>query len=212
VTPFAIQPLPAGADLGLESSSDAYTRRLGSLAGKQEAYQRLPGYLIDADPVDIRAILNYFAVSKKGEVQNARVSLFDQRALDTRQALFALVPTLAPDLPAKQNVYEGKRVPVPGSTQPLALVTVNGRALRELLGTPHVQHEWGFDAAGPGRLAEAILSYEYGAEVAERYRVAFAADIVSALPRSRGDTDWALESQEILLWIILRRLLAQSTA
>jgi transcriptional regulator with XRE-family HTH domain len=201
----------AGADLGLDHSLDNYTRRLGSLASKQEDYQRLLGYLIDADPVDIRAILNYFAVSRRGELQNARVSLFDRRALETRQALLALAPTLTPDLPAKQNVYEGKRVPVPGSSQPEPQVTVNGRDLKEQLGRQQVQYEWGFSGAGPGRLAEAMLAYEFGPDIAERYRVAFATDIVSALPRSRGDTDWALESQEILIWMLLRRLLERSS-
>lgn len=200
----------AGADLELEHGLDVYTRRLGSLAGKQEEYQRLLAYLVDADPVDIRAILNYFAVSRRGELQNVRVSLFDRRALETRQALFALSPILVADLPTRQNVYEGKRVPVRGSSQHEPQVTVNGQDLREQLGRQQVQYEWGFSGTGPGRLAEAILTYEYGPDVAEHYKSAFATDIVSALPRSRGDTDWALESQEILLWMLLRRLLERN--
>lgn len=160
----------------------------------------------------MQAILNYFAVSRQGELSYTRLSLIDRRAFETRRELFALTPTLATDLPVNQNVYEGRRVQAPGSTQPEPLVTVNGKTLRELLGRPQVQYEWGYDGAGPGRLAEAILTYEYGERIAERYRIAFATDIVSALPRSRGDTDWALESQEILLWMLLRRLLEQAKA
>lgn len=202
----------AGVHLDLETGYETDIRRLQSLVVKQEDYRQLLSYFLDADRGDLQAILNYFAVSRQGGLPYTRLSLIDRRAFETRRELFALVPRLAADLPSNQNVYEGKRIPAAGSAQTEPSVTVNGRSLRELLKTPQVQYEWGFEGAGPGRLAEAILRYEYGPEIAERYRIPFAIDVIHGVPRSRGDTDWTLDSQEILLWMLLRRLLEQAKA
>jgi transcriptional regulator with XRE-family HTH domain len=201
----------AGADLGLEEDVYGLSRRLVSLAGKQEDYNQVLVDLLHADRIDLRAILNYFAVTKREGVPDARVSIFDRKALETRKNLFALAPQLAPDLPVKRNVYEGRRVPVPGSATTDVLVTVNGQALRELLQTPDVDYEWGFTGQGSSRLATAILTYEYGPQISTVYDSAFQIDIVSSLPRSNSVLDWAIDSEEILLWMLLRRLLEQAS-
>ena len=82
-----------------------------------------------------------------------------------------------------------------------------GEPLREVLGFPNAQYEWGYDGSGPFTLAQSILWHEYGRDVPHRYRLRFATDVITRLPRQTGDLEWVLDSVEIALWFTLVRLL-----
>ena len=130
-----------------------------------------------------------------------KTKLFGRMLPTSAGELAHLTHLIEPYKPAA-HIYEGWR---DGRND--TRVLVDGEPLREVLGTPQAQYEWGYDGSGPFTLAQSILWHEYGRDVPHRYRLRFATDVVTRLPRQTGDLEWVLDSGEIALWFTLVRLL-----
>jgi hypothetical protein len=66
---------------------------------------------------------------------------------------------------------------------------------------------WGYEPSSPNRLSHAILSHEFGAEIADTHYTAFTHDVMADLAGTSDDETWTLTSQELHDWLNTRRLL-----
>jgi transcriptional regulator with XRE-family HTH domain len=200
----------AGVDLGLPETPSYNAERLASIAGQQEEFHQLIVLLLAAEPGQIKSVLNYLEFPDSGQPSELRVTILSDRQREMVARLLKLQPALLPELPPRQNVYEGASL-ANAQGGPLWAVTVNGVALGAALGWQR-DFAWGYLGAGPMALAEGILSYEYGEALRERYRQQLYSDVTSTLPqgRERNGRLWSLESQELDLWLVLTRLSEQA--
>ena len=86
-----------------------------------------------------------------------------------------------------------------------ATVTVNGRPFKDVFNeegnSGNRVLEWGYAGAGPALLAETILEYEYGLEIARMLASKFLFDVVANLPRGQGEVEWVMNVEQIRLWV-----------
>jgi len=141
------------------------------------------------------------------------VRIFWRLLEETTRSLAALEQMTPAPRPGRR-VYEGVRVSQPGSTAPVT-ITVDGEAFadryHQALGHALPDVEWGYLGASPFALARAILTYEYGPDVATRYAHILMRDVIGLLPRERGGVEWSLDAEQIHLWLTLVTLVEQHT-
>lgn len=201
----------AGVNLGLPEAPSDNAERLGSLALRNTDLRSTLSRLIAAEPHQIRSILGYLEADGGEEVQDLRITMLGDRQRALLRRLLELQPALLPDLPPRQNVYEGVNRKDKGGALTFE-ITVNGLDLAQVLGWKR-NLAWGYLGAGPLALSEAILRHEYGQEPPLALRNQFYDDVTSTLPQGRERTGriWSLESQEIDVWYVLTRLIEQAT-
>jgi len=98
-----------------------------------------------------------------------------------------------------QNIYEGWR-----KKDGSVIVTVNAVPLESALGIRNhspTGFEWGYGGSGPAQLALAILTHEYGKEIAQDFYQRFKWAYIATLPQEKS---WMLKSDQIET--IIRRI------
>lgn len=123
----------------------------------------------------------------------------------TVEDLQKLVPCNFPGS-RKHHTYCGKRF---DPQAPTCLVTVDGQSLYTQIGwkeTSNRAFEWGYIGRGPSNLATAILTHEFDYSTAIQHEGRFMHDVIAALPREKGGIEWVLESDQVHLWMTLRKI------
>lgn len=199
-----------GVDIGLPKTPSQDAERLVSLVRRNKPFERLIGGLLAAEPAVLRNVLNYLEHPAGDQVHNLRVNILGDRQREMIERLLELQPTLLPNVPPRQNVYEGANL-TNNHGAPIWVALVNGVELAEALGWKR-DFAWGYLGSGPAALAQAILTYEYGEAPSHRLQSNFYGDVTSTLPqgRERMGRIWTLESQEIDLWYMLNRLIERA--
>lgn len=135
------------------------------------------------------------------------VNLFRAAPQETQRMLQDLASIRLPPKPLV-NIYKGVRTAQPNE---MCNVLVNDEPLLEALGRKvWVDFEWGFSGSGPSQLAQAIMEYEYGFDLATDYARPFLFDVVANLPGRTGGLEWVLSNEQIHLWLILRKIVSEA--
>jgi hypothetical protein len=87
--------------------------------------------------------------------------------------------------------------------QPLPATNLPGR-------TSPRAWRWGYQQSGPNSLSHAILTFELGAELADRLYQEFTHDVLAELAGTAYGEEWMLTSRQIRDWLGTGRLLSSA--
>lgn len=118
-------------------------------------------------------------------------------------------------MPERDHTYRGIRVfevSVMGTRYtPGWRIEVDGAPLPTTDAPPRSSPKgwrWGYEPSSPSKLSHALLTYEFGSDVADARYSDFTHDVMAELAGSPDAAGWALTSQELHDWLNTRRLLA----